>query len=79
MSLEHEVNRISSPDCYLVSLARELKEKRDFMAKFISEIGMVPIIPEGGYFMIIDWTPLSEYFIYSKPPCTQSCSFLIFS
>lgn len=51
---------MGSPDCYLVSLARELKDKRDFMAKFLTEIGMVPIIPEGGYFMVVDWTPLGN-------------------
>ncbi|CAB0013724.1 unnamed protein product, partial [Nesidiocoris tenuis] len=57
-SLEEEVARRDSPDCYLVSLARELRGKRDFMAKFMTEIGMVPTIPEGGYFMMVDWTPL---------------------
>ncbi|BES93857.1 Aminotransferase class I and II [Nesidiocoris tenuis] len=59
-SLEEEVARRDSPDCYLVSLARELRGKRDFMAKFMTEIGMVPTIPEGGYFMMVDWTPLAS-------------------
>ncbi|CAH1402607.1 unnamed protein product [Nezara viridula] len=60
IGLEHEISKMGSPDCYLVSLARELKDKRDYMAKFLTEIGMVPIIPEGGYFMVVDWTPLAS-------------------
>ncbi|XP_014248930.1 kynurenine--oxoglutarate transaminase 3 isoform X2 [Cimex lectularius] len=59
-SLELELSRIDSPDCYFVSLAEELREKRDYMAKFITEIGMIPTIPEGGYFMMVDWTPLAD-------------------
>uniref|UniRef100_A0A146KMB1 Kynurenine--oxoglutarate transaminase 3 n=2 Tax=Lygus hesperus TaxID=30085 RepID=A0A146KMB1_LYGHE len=59
-SLEEELARFNSTDCYLVSLARELKVKRDYMAKFFTEIGMVPTIPEGGYFMMVDWTPLAD-------------------
>ncbi|KAF6205635.1 hypothetical protein GE061_019808 [Apolygus lucorum] len=59
-SLETELDRVNSPDCYLVSLARELKEKRDLLAGYLTEIGMVPTIPEGGYFMIVDWTPLAH-------------------
>jgi kynurenine--oxoglutarate transaminase/cysteine-S-conjugate beta-lyase/glutamine--phenylpyruvate transaminase len=36
----------------------ELEAKRDFMAKFLSDVGMVPTIPEGGYFMVADWSAL---------------------
>lgn len=60
MALEQEMKIIDSPECYLVSLARELKPKRDYMASFLTDIGMVPIIPEGGYFMVVDWTPLAS-------------------
>ncbi|BES94015.1 Aminotransferase class I and II [Nesidiocoris tenuis] len=58
-SLEYELARIDSPDCYLVSLARDLKGKRDILVKTIMETGMVPTIPEGGYFMLVDWSPLA--------------------
>lgn len=28
------------------------------MAKFLIDSGMKPTIPEGGYFMLADWSPL---------------------
>lgn len=30
------------------------------MAKFLSEVGMAPTIPEGGYFMVANWTALEN-------------------
>ncbi|KAL1138796.1 hypothetical protein AAG570_008858 [Ranatra chinensis] len=57
--LELELGRFGQPGCYLQSLAVELEKKRDFAAKFLREVGMIPVIPEGGYFMIADWSPLA--------------------
>lgn len=55
---ELELGRLGQPECYFLSLPRELEAKRDFMAKFLSDVGMVPTIPEGGYFMVADWSAL---------------------
>lgn len=30
------------------------------MAKFLSDVGMSPTIPEGGYFMVANWTALKN-------------------
>ncbi|GLG92965.1 hypothetical protein R5R35_001918 [Gryllus longicercus] len=57
---ELELKRLGQPDCYFVSLPQELEAKRDYMAKFLSDVGMVPTIPEGGYFMIADWSALEK-------------------
>ncbi|KAJ9573680.1 hypothetical protein L9F63_008950 [Diploptera punctata] len=57
---ELEMTRLGQPECYFESLPRELEAKRDYMAKFLSDVGMVPTIPEGGYFMIADWSPLES-------------------
>ncbi|KAE8742516.1 hypothetical protein FOCC_FOCC011926 [Frankliniella occidentalis] len=57
---ELEMSRMDSPECYFYSLAEELLPKRELMAKFLSDVGMVPTIPEGGYFMIADWSPLAN-------------------
>lgn len=43
-----------SKDCYFTSLADELLPKRDEMAKLLTEIGLKPIVPEGGYFLVAD-------------------------
>ena len=55
---ELELARLGQPESYFESLPKELEAKRDFMAKFLTDVGMIPTIPEGGYFMIADWSPL---------------------
>lgn len=60
VGFEHELTQLNSPNCYFKSISKELQPKRDFMAKFLAEIGMVPTIPQGGYFMCADWTKLSD-------------------
>lgn len=62
IGFELELTRIGQPDSYFQSLAQELEPKRDFMAKMLEEVGMIPTIPEGGYFMIADWTPLGRLY-----------------
>lgn len=63
------MERLGSEECFFVSLPKELESKRDYMAKFLLDVGMKPTIPEGGYFMLADWTPLgktSMVFIFMK-------------
>lgn len=55
---EHELTQLGKDECYFISLPRELEGKRDYMVKFLSEAGMKPIIPEGGYFIMADYSPL---------------------
>ncbi|XP_071447831.1 kynurenine aminotransferase isoform X2 [Hetaerina americana] len=63
---ELELGRLDSPECFFKSLPAELEAKRDLMANFLADVGMVPTIPQGGYFMIADWSPLA-----SKVPLNQ--------
>ncbi|KAM3876044.1 kynurenine--oxoglutarate transaminase 3-like [Diretmus argenteus] len=51
---------MGQPECYFSSLADELEGKRDRMAAILQEAGMTPIIPEGGYFMLVDVTALNQ-------------------
>ncbi|KAM9831300.1 kynurenine--oxoglutarate transaminase 3-like [Neosynchiropus ocellatus] len=51
---------MGQPDCYFSSLAEELEGKRDRMAAILKEAGMSPVIPDGGYFMIVDVTALNQ-------------------
>ncbi|KAF5276824.1 hypothetical protein FQA39_LY06376 [Lamprigera yunnana] len=55
---EYELPRLGQDDCYFISLPRELETKRDYMVKFLTESGMKPIIPEGGYFIMADFSSL---------------------
>lgn len=52
---------MGKPDCYFTSLAVELEGKRDRMAAMLRQTGMTPVVPEGGYFMIVDVTALSKW------------------
>lgn len=52
--LELEADRRGSPDCYLTSLALELLPKRDQLAQILESLGMHPVVPEAGYFMLAD-------------------------
>ena len=58
-SFEKEITRLDSADCYFTALPKELETKRDFMAGFLQKNGMKPVVPEGGYFMIADWSTLA--------------------
>lgn len=60
IGFEQELERFGQPDCYFVSLAKELLPKRNYMAKFLSDVGMIPTIPEGGYFMVANWSALKD-------------------
>lgn len=60
ISFEKELTRIGEPDSIFLSIVDELLPKRDYMVKFLTEVGMKPTIPEGGYFLVADWTPLAD-------------------
>ena len=32
----------------------------DYLAKVLTDVGMKPVIPEGGYFMMADWSQLAD-------------------
>merc|ERR1712226_1232356 len=57
-NIEMNLQKQGSKDCYFTSLADELLPKRDQMAKLLKEIGLKPVIPEGGYFMMADASEL---------------------
>ncbi|XP_044763257.1 kynurenine aminotransferase-like [Coccinella septempunctata] len=61
ISFEKEISRLGSDECYFVQLPKELEAKRNMMAKALKEAGMKPVIPEGGYFMLTDWSPVSQH------------------
>lgn len=59
IGFETELKRLKSSECYFNSISGKLVAKRDYMAKFLQDVGMNPTVPQGGYFMVADWSPLS--------------------
>lgn len=62
IAFEAELRRLSTPECYFNSISVELTAKRDYMVRFLKEAGMNPIVPEGGYFLLADWSSLGKLY-----------------
>ncbi|XP_054712521.1 kynurenine aminotransferase-like isoform X2 [Uloborus diversus] len=60
VGFETEIARLGKPDSYWKELADMLERKRDRIVKFLSEVNMAPTIPEGGYFLIADFSQLGN-------------------
>ena len=53
MSRREDIHPTKNPDSYFRSLTeRELRPKREKLAKLLERLGLEPVIPEGGYFMM---------------------------
>jgi len=57
-ALELEIKRLDTPNSFFFKMVKDLKDRRDMMSKAIKDSGMVPVIPDGGYFMMVNWKPL---------------------
>lgn len=59
-AFELELTRLDSPACYFRSISVDLAAKRDFIARVLEGVGMRPVIPEGGYFIMANWKDLAD-------------------
>ncbi|KAM4871364.1 kynurenine--oxoglutarate transaminase 3 isoform 3-T3 [Thomomys bottae] len=53
-----DIKRMDDPECYFNSLPKELEVKRDRMVHLLESVGLKPIVPDGGYFIIADISSL---------------------
>lgn len=58
------MKRLGSEDSYFNTLRLELQAKRDFMINLLTEVGMKPVIPQGGYFILADWSALGATILF---------------
>jgi kynurenine--oxoglutarate transaminase/cysteine-S-conjugate beta-lyase/glutamine--phenylpyruvate transaminase len=58
VALEKELTNLGTPDSYFHKLCADLREKRDYLVEAVRDAGMNPVIPQGGYFLVTNWTPL---------------------
>ena len=60
IGFETEQARIDQDDCYFKTLPAEVLPKRDQLAAMLRDVGMLPIIPQGSYFMMADFSKLGQ-------------------
>ena len=53
------MTRLDQADCYFKSISVDLVHKRNFVVEMLEEVGMKPVVPEGGYFIMADWSSLA--------------------
>jgi len=60
ISLEREFVKLNTKESFFYKMATDLKERREKMTKAVEEIGLKPLIPDGGYFMLVNWKNLES-------------------
>jgi len=60
ISFDTERQRMNSPECYFNSTCKELRAKRDKMAEFLEDTGVMLTVPDGGYFIVADFSNFSK-------------------
>lgn len=61
IGIEHETDRIHEPTSYWKGLCTRLQEKRDRVCNSLSCIGMTPTVPQGGYFIMADFSNIGSF------------------
>lgn len=59
VALETELGRLGEVGSYFRTLPAELQVKRDRFVEALREAGMRPTVPEGGFFVVADWSGLA--------------------
>ncbi|XP_067931395.1 kynurenine aminotransferase-like [Watersipora subatra] len=54
--IELELSRIDQPDCHFTQQRDDLLAKRDRLVEMAREVGFKVCVPEGSYFLMVDWT-----------------------
>ncbi|XP_053601559.1 kynurenine aminotransferase-like [Plodia interpunctella] len=67
-SIEFELSRWNTPECYMFAIAKELSAKRDVLNRILKDNGFITTPPDGGYFIIADWTKLGKKLDLSSEP-----------
>lgn len=57
-ALDYEISRLDKSDCYLTALAKETEPKRDKLVDMLTDLGMKVTVPQGGYFLMADYSVL---------------------
>jgi kynurenine--oxoglutarate transaminase/cysteine-S-conjugate beta-lyase/glutamine--phenylpyruvate transaminase len=58
---EYESQRLNSPECYFNSISSEFLPRRDKIVQALKECEMKPVVPDGGYFILADYSQLGLF------------------
>lgn len=58
--IETELRRFGTDECYFNSLAADCSKKCDYLVNVLEDTGLDVIIPQGGYFLVADWSKLGK-------------------
>jgi kynurenine--oxoglutarate transaminase/cysteine-S-conjugate beta-lyase/glutamine--phenylpyruvate transaminase len=64
---EKEIARLDQDECYFNCISNDLEAKRNYMVEFLHDVGMKPTVPEGGYVILVDWSPLGNSLDFFLP------------
>lgn len=59
--IEVELRRLDTSECYFNYLAADCSKKCNYLVKTLQNAGLDVIVPQGGYFLVADWSKLGEY------------------
>lgn len=59
IALETELPRLGTEESYFRALPVELRTKRDRFVEALRAAGMQPTVPEGGFFVVADWSAVA--------------------
>ena len=59
-ALEIEIERLGTPQSYFYQMVQDLTEKRRKLVQSLRDVSAIPIVPEGGYFVMTNWRPLGN-------------------
>lgn len=66
IAFETEESRIGNPDCYFSLLSKQMEQKRNELSTYLSDAGLQPITPGGGYFIVADISSIGITIIACK-------------
>lgn len=67
MTFEKALCKLDKEELIFNIIRKQNEEKRDYMVKILTDVGMKPIVPQGGIFIAAQWTPLGkEYCVIQR-------------
>lgn len=58
VSIETELSRLNSPECYFISHPREMELKRDLLCNYLCQAGIQAVKPDAGFLIVADISKL---------------------